>query len=135
MAYPDPAAPPFRAVVMGDADFVSNSFFPYLANSDLILAILRWLVREEHTTAMASRIPVPQLILLSTAQMQQIFLLTEVLLPLQHTPARGLRMVETPMRLHTLTLAGGRPGACRRYLSCPHGQHRQNIRNQTTGQV
>lgn len=74
--------PPFRAVVMGDADFVSNSFFPYLANSDLILASLRWLVREERTTAIASRIPVPQLILLSKAQMQQIFLLTEVLLPL-----------------------------------------------------
>jgi hypothetical protein len=55
---------------------------PYLANSDLILAMLRWLVREERSAAVASRIPVPPLILLTAAQMRQIFLLTEVLLPL-----------------------------------------------------
>lgn len=73
---------PFRAVVMGDADFASNSFFPYMANSDLALATLRWLLREEHAPAVAARIPVPPLVLLTKQQMQQIFLLTEVLLPL-----------------------------------------------------
>lgn len=75
-------ARPFRAVILGDADFASNSFFPYMANSDLALATLRWLLREERTPAVAARIPVPPLVLLTKRHMQQIFLLTEVLLPL-----------------------------------------------------
>jgi hypothetical protein len=77
-----PDTPLFRAVVIGDADFASNSFFPYMANSDLVLAMVRWLVREEHAPAVALRIPVPPLIVLTRPQMRQIFLVTEVLLPL-----------------------------------------------------
>jgi hypothetical protein len=77
-----PPAPTFRAVVVGDADFASNSFFPYVANSDLVLSMIRWLIREERSPVVASRIPVPPLILLTRPQMRQIFLLTEVLLPL-----------------------------------------------------
>jgi ABC-type uncharacterized transport system involved in gliding motility auxiliary subunit len=77
-----PDTRPFRVVVVGDADFASNSFFPYMANSDLILSMVRWLVREERSPAVASRIPVPPLILLTRPQMRQIFLVTEVLLPL-----------------------------------------------------
>ena len=77
-----PGTRPFRVVVVGDADFVSNSFFPYMANSDLLLSMVRWLVREERAPAVASRIPVPALILLTRPQMRQIFLVTEVLLPL-----------------------------------------------------
>jgi hypothetical protein len=77
-----PDTRPFRVVVVGDADFASNSFFPYMANSDLLLSMVRWLVREERAPAVASRIPVPALILLTRPQMRQIFLVTEVLLPL-----------------------------------------------------
>ena len=75
-------APPLRAVIVGDGDFASNSFLPYLANSDLALSMVRWLVREERTTSVAARIPVPPMILLSAAQMRTIFLAVEVLLPL-----------------------------------------------------
>src|SRR6266567_4362760 len=32
-----PATPPFRLVVVGDADFASNSFLPYMSNGDLAL--------------------------------------------------------------------------------------------------
>ena len=78
----DAGAPPLRAVIVGDGDFASNSFLPYLANSDLALSMVRWLVREERTTSVASRIPVPPMILLSGAQMRTIFLAVEVLLPL-----------------------------------------------------
>ena len=74
--------PPLRAVIVGDGDFASNSFLPYLANSDLALSMVRWLVREERTTSVAARIPVPPMILLSAAQMRTIFLVVEVLLPL-----------------------------------------------------
>jgi gliding motility-associatede transport system auxiliary component len=77
-----PDTRPFRVVVVGDADFASNSFFPYMANSDLLLSMVRWLVREERAPGVASRIPVPALILLTRPQMRQIFLVTEVLLPL-----------------------------------------------------
>jgi hypothetical protein len=44
--------------------------------------MVRWLVREERAPAVASRIPVPPLILLTRPQMRQIFLVTEGLLPL-----------------------------------------------------
>jgi len=77
-----PGAPPMRAVIVGDADFASNSFLPYLANGDLALAMVRWLAREERGTAVASRIPVPPMIVLTGAQMRAIFLVVEVLLPL-----------------------------------------------------
>lgn len=75
-------AKPFRVVVVGDADFASNSFFPYMANSDLALSMVRWLVREERTPKVRASVPVPPLILLTTRQMQQVFTIVEILLPL-----------------------------------------------------
>jgi hypothetical protein len=77
-----PPAKPFRLVVVGDGDFVSNSYLPYMANSDLALAMVRWLVREERTPSVTVRMPVPPLVLLTKSQMQRIFLFIEVLLPL-----------------------------------------------------
>lgn len=75
-------ARPFRLVVTGDGDFASNSFIPYMANADLAISMVRWLVREEQTPSPRSRIPVPPLVLLTKRQMQQIFVAVEVLLPL-----------------------------------------------------
>lgn len=77
-----PGWKPFRLVAVGDGDFASNSFFPYMANSDLALAMVRWLVREEHSASVAARIPVPPLVLLTKLEMQHIFVVIEVLLPL-----------------------------------------------------
>jgi hypothetical protein len=77
-----PGSRPFRAIVIGDGDFASNSFFPYVANSDLALAMVRFLARDEHATAISSRIPVPPQVLLTKGQMQGIFLALVVLLPL-----------------------------------------------------
>jgi ABC-type uncharacterized transport system len=73
---------PFRLVVIGDGDFASNSFLPYMANGDLAVSMVRWLAREEHAPSVAARIPVPPLVLLTKRQMQQIFLSVEILLPL-----------------------------------------------------
>jgi hypothetical protein len=75
-------APPFRLVVVGDGDFASNSFLPYMANSDLALSMVRWLVREERAAKVRPSIPVPPMVLLRAREMQQIFLGVEVLLPL-----------------------------------------------------
>ncbi len=79
---PGEEAEPFRAVVIGDADFASNSFYPYMANSDLALGMIRWLVGEERSAAIASRIPVPPSVNLTREQMRNVFLLVEVFLPL-----------------------------------------------------
>jgi ABC-type uncharacterized transport system len=83
-------APPLRAVVLGDGDFASNSFLPYMANSDLVLAAVRWLAREEHATAVKTRIPVPPMILLTAAQSRAIFISIVILLPLTVIGIGGL---------------------------------------------
>ena len=76
------AAKPFRLVVVGDGDFASNSFLPYMANGDLALAMVRWLAHEERTSSVSVRMPVPPLVLLTKSQMRRIFLVIEVFLPL-----------------------------------------------------
>jgi ABC-type uncharacterized transport system involved in gliding motility auxiliary subunit len=78
----DGGARPMRAIVIGDGDFASNSFFPYMANSDLLLASVRWLAREERGTAIATRIPVPPLMALTGRQLSIVFFITVVALPL-----------------------------------------------------
>ena len=72
----------FRAVVAGDGDFASNSFFPYAANSDLALSMVRWLSREEDSTPVATHLPVLPMILLTAAQMYAVFLFSVIALPL-----------------------------------------------------
>jgi len=75
-----PAA--FRAVIGGDADFVSNAHFPYLANSDLALGMVRWLVREEELVATAPRVPAAPLVMLTEAQLRALYIVIVGLLPL-----------------------------------------------------
>jgi hypothetical protein len=75
-------APPFRAVVIGDGDFASNSFLPYMSNSDLLVAAVRWLAREERGTAVRTRIPVPPMILLTGSQSRVLFAFIVIVLPL-----------------------------------------------------
>jgi len=81
---------PFRAIIIGDGDFASNSFFPFMSNNNLALAMVRWLAREENQTAIASRVRVPALILLTNGQMRMIFVLIEILLPLSVMLLGGL---------------------------------------------
>ena len=71
-----------RVVAVGDGDFASNSFFPYMANSDLLISAVRWLSREDRGVAVASRVPVPPLILLTAMQARLVFGLVVLLLPL-----------------------------------------------------
>jgi len=73
---------PLRAVVVGDSDFASNSFVPYMANGELALGMIRWLAREEDEVPIAARIPVPPLILLTADQMRRLFLALVVAPPL-----------------------------------------------------
>jgi ABC-type uncharacterized transport system len=73
---------PLRAVLIGDSDFASNSFFPYMSNSDLLLAAVRWLAHEDRTTAVSTRIPVPPLVLLTQSEALGVFAFVVGLLPL-----------------------------------------------------
>jgi len=71
----------FRMIVAGDADFASNSFFPYLANSDAVLAELAWLTREERAPAMKPPVEVLPTVSLTGEQMRSIFFITVLLMP------------------------------------------------------
>ncbi|WP_334508297.1 GldG family protein [Bradyrhizobium sp. AZCC 1693] len=75
------SAAAFRMIVVGDADFASNSFFPYLANSDAVLAGLAWLTREERAPAMKPPVEVLPTVSLTGEQMRGIFLVTVLLIP------------------------------------------------------
>lgn len=72
----------FRAVVVGDSDFASNSFYPYMSNNRLALAMLRWLAREEDNVAVAARIPVPRTVELTNDERTLVFVLLMMSLPL-----------------------------------------------------
>lgn len=74
-------ARPFRMIVVGDADFASNSFFPYLANADIVLAGVSWLLHEERRPSLKPPVEVLPTVALTNAQVRWIFILTVMLLP------------------------------------------------------
>ena len=74
-------AQPFRLVVVGDADFASNSFFPYMSNSDFVLAILAWLLGEERAPTMKPPVEVLPSVVLTQRQVYGIFAVTVFGLP------------------------------------------------------
>jgi hypothetical protein len=73
--------PRFRLAVVGDADFASNSFYPYLANADLVLGLNAWLRGEQRGPAMKPPVEVLPTVALNNAQMQAIFVGCVLLLP------------------------------------------------------
>jgi len=72
---------PFRLVVIGDGDFASNSFFPYMSNSDLVLGALAWLIGEERAPTMKPPVEVLPTVVLTNRQVRGIFLVTVLVLP------------------------------------------------------
>jgi ABC-type uncharacterized transport system involved in gliding motility auxiliary subunit len=77
----DGAGRPFRLMVVGDADFASNSFFPYLANADIALAGVSWLLREDRLPTLKPPVEVLPQVALTNAEVRWIFILTVILLP------------------------------------------------------
>ena len=71
----------FRLAVVGDADFASNSFYPYLANADLVLGLSAWLRGEQRGPAMKPPVEVLPTVSLNNSQMQIIFIACVLLLP------------------------------------------------------
>ena len=56
-------------------------FFPYMSNSDLVLAMLAWLVREERAPTMKPPIEVLPTVVLTQRQVYGIFAVTVLGLP------------------------------------------------------
>jgi hypothetical protein len=71
----------FRLVVFGDADFASNSFFPYLANADMVLGSVSWLIHEERAPVVKPPIEVLPTVALTSSQVRAIFIATVLALP------------------------------------------------------
>jgi hypothetical protein len=79
--YGGDATKPFRAVVVGDADFASNSFFPYMSNADLVLAALAWLIHEEKAPTLTPPVEVLPTVTLTNHDVRTIFIATVIALP------------------------------------------------------
>ena len=71
----------FRVIVVGDADFASNSFYPYMSNNRIAIAMVQWLAREESKALVSSRIPVPKTVNLVNQQRLAFILWLVVVLP------------------------------------------------------
>jgi hypothetical protein len=80
----------FRLVVIGDSDFASNSFFPYMSNSDLVLGALAWLIGEERAPTMKPPVEVLPTVVLTNRQVRGIFLVTVLVLPGLAVAAGGM---------------------------------------------
>jgi ABC-2 type transport system permease protein len=73
---------PFRLVLVGNASFASNTFFPYASNGDLAVSMVRWLAEDTATPLLKPETYSLPEMRLTHRQMQVTFLLVEVLLPL-----------------------------------------------------
>jgi ABC-type uncharacterized transport system len=72
---------PFRLAVVGDADFASNSFYPYLSNADLALGLSSWLRGEARGPAMKPPVEVLPLVVMTNQQMHWVFIVCVLVLP------------------------------------------------------
>jgi ABC-type uncharacterized transport system involved in gliding motility auxiliary subunit len=66
---------------VGDADFASNSFYPYLANADVVLGLVAWLRGEPRGPALKPPVEVLPLVSMTNAQMQSVFVVSVLLVP------------------------------------------------------
>jgi len=80
--WPGTGRAPFRLVLIGNASFASNAFFPYASNGDLAVSMIRWLADDTATPLLKPESYSLPEIRLTHRQMQVTFLLVEVLLPL-----------------------------------------------------
>ncbi len=82
--WPDAAADaaPFRAVVIGDSDFVTNAYFDQVANGELGVAMIRWLARDDALPTVRPERSTPPMVTMTAQQMRWTFIALEILLPL-----------------------------------------------------
>jgi hypothetical protein len=72
----------FHLVVVGSAGFTTNDFFPYGSNGELAVSMIRWLAGDMKAPKLRPTNYSPPEIELTSRQMQAIFVVVEILLPL-----------------------------------------------------
>jgi ABC-2 type transport system permease protein len=80
----------FRLVLVGNTNFASNAYFPYVSNGDLAVGIVRWLAEDEARPVATTQTFAQKEIILTQDQMRAIFVTVEVLLPLSVLGFGGL---------------------------------------------
>ena len=86
----DPAARPFRLVLVGDSNFAANSYFGYVSNGDLAVRMVRWLAGDEAMTTVRPQTLSLEQISLTSEQMRNIFIMVELILPLSMVLIGGI---------------------------------------------
>jgi hypothetical protein len=81
-SWPGASSALFRLVLVGNASFAANAFFPYASNGDLAVSMIRWCAEDTATPLLKSESYSLREMRLTHRQMQVTFLLVEVLLPL-----------------------------------------------------
>lgn len=79
---PTGEAKPFRLVLVGNSNFASNAYFPYVSNGDLAIGMVRWLAGDEARPSVKTQSLSLAQIDLTSRQMRDIFIVVELLLPL-----------------------------------------------------
>jgi ABC-2 type transport system permease protein len=83
--WPDAAASqdkPFRLVLVGNSNFASNSYFPYVSNGELAVSMVRWLAGDDALPPVKPQSFSLAQIDLTSRQMRDIFIVVELVLPL-----------------------------------------------------
>ena len=72
----------FRVVLVGNSSFATNAFFPLVSDGELAVSMIRWLAGDMAAPNIAPARYSPPEITLTHRQMQGIFFVVEILLPL-----------------------------------------------------
>jgi ABC-type uncharacterized transport system involved in gliding motility auxiliary subunit len=70
-----------RMVVLGDSDFINNTYLNISGNRDFFLNTINWLAEEEDLISIRPKSDTPRTISLTAGQMRAVFYLSVVLLP------------------------------------------------------
>jgi hypothetical protein len=73
---------PFRLVLVGNSNFASNAYFPYVSNGDLAVGMVRWLAGDDAMPPVKPQSLSLAQIDLTSRQMRDIFVAVELVLPL-----------------------------------------------------
>jgi gliding motility-associatede transport system auxiliary component len=72
----------FRLVISGTSKFATNEYFSYVSDGELSVAIIRWLAEDDASPNLAPRTYSLPEIVLTSAQMRDVFIALEIVLPL-----------------------------------------------------
>jgi hypothetical protein len=73
---------PFRLVLVGNSNFASNAYFPYVSNGELAVSMVRWLAGDDAMPPVKPQSFSLAQIDLTSRQMRDIFIVVELVLPL-----------------------------------------------------